>query len=246
MLSRTSGQRKKGEISLAERATRPEAARLMVFGHNSNLRIGAVTLHVQTEDRGRAHGLIDTTVYYHGRVLHRRTNNYFDLLPLNDDREQALKLRLDEQHRMVIEEIRSGALQLNIPATVAVAGSRAEEKPAPAEAEKPPASNQSQRLLLELTNAKSWMTGKHARLQILVREENGGPVSAAQVQVEIDGSEKGQILRGETSPQGLTLIEFDMPHIASPEATLLIRAEHRSAAGQLRFALRAKTRVPSL
>ena len=218
----------------------------MVFGHNSNLKIGAVTLHVQTEDRGVAHGLIDTTVYYQGRVLHRRTNNYIDLLPLNDDREQALKLRLDEQHRLVVEEIRSGALQLNIPPPAANPSLHGQEKLAAAEVAKPPTASHPQRLLLELTNAKSWMSGKHARLQILVREENGGPVSGAQVVVEIEGSHNGQIHRAETSPQGLTLIEFDMPPISSPEATLLIRAEHRSGAGQLRFALRAKTRVPSL
>jgi hypothetical protein len=62
----------------------------MVFGHNSNLKLGNVTLHVQTEDRGVAHALLDTTVYYRGRVLHRRTNIYFDLLPLDDDRQTAL------------------------------------------------------------------------------------------------------------------------------------------------------------
>jgi len=235
-----------GKRGLAERAARPGAAQIMVFGHNSNLKIGAATLHVQTEDRGAAHGLIDTTVYYQGRVLHRRTNNYFDLLPLNDDREQALKLRLDEQHRLIVEEIRSGALQLNIPSAPANPSLHSQEKLAAAEVAKPPAGSHPQRLLLELTNSKSWMSGKHARLQILVREENGGPVSGAQVIVEIEGSDNGQIHGAETSPQGLTLIEFDMPHISSPEATLSIRAEHRSGAGQLRFALRAKTRVPSL
>jgi len=219
----------------------------MVFGHNSNLKIGGLTLHVQTEDRGAANGLIDTAVYYRGRVLHRRTSNYFDLLPLDDDREQALKLRLDEQHRMVIEEIRSGALQLNVSTLVASPGSDAQERPAAAEVAKPPAASPPQRLLLELINGKSWMSGKHARLQILVREESGAPVSSAQVLVEIEGNENGQVHRAETSPQGLTLIEFDMPRIASPEATLLIRAEHRAAGtGQLRFALRAKTRVPSV
>ena len=217
----------------------------MVFGHNSNLKIGALMLHVQTEDRGVAHGLIDTTVYYRGRVLHRRTNNYFDLLPLDDDREQALKLRLDQQHRMVIEELRSGALQLNA-STVASPGFDAQETPAADEAAKPPAASLPQRLLLELINGKSWMSGKHARLQILVREENGAPVSSAQVLVEIEGNENGQVHRAETGPQGLTLIEFDMPRISSPEAALLIRAEHRVGTGQLRFALRAKNRVPSV
>lgn len=216
----------------------------MVFGHNSNLKIGAATFHVQTEDRGVTHGLIDTTVYFHGRVLHRRTNNYFDLLPLDEDREQALKLRLDEQHRTVIEEIRSGALQLNVPPVEAT--SRSPEKPASGDVPKQRPASPPQKLLLELTNAKSWMSGKHATLQISVREENGAPVSGAKVLVEIEGSENGEVHRAETSPLGLTLVEFDMPRLASPEAALVIRAEHQSVAGQLRFALRAKSRVPSV
>src|SRR6516162_249909 len=161
-------------------------------------------------DRGSRGGkwVIDTAVYYRGRVLHRRTSNYFDLLPLDDDREYALKLRLDEQHRMVIEEIRSGALQLNVSTLVASPGCDAQERPAAAEVAKPPAASPPQRLLLELINGKSWMSGKHARLQILVREESGAPVSSAQVLVEIEGNGNGQVHRAETSPQGLTLIEL--------------------------------------
>src|SRR5262252_2475957 len=62
----------------------------MVFGHNSNVKFGAHTFHVQTEDRGANHALIDTTVYFQGRVLHRRTNNYLDLLPLTEDSQQAM------------------------------------------------------------------------------------------------------------------------------------------------------------
>ena len=54
----------------------------MLFGHNSNVKVGETTFHVQTEDRGVASGLIDTTVYHAGRVMHRRTNNYHDLIPL--------------------------------------------------------------------------------------------------------------------------------------------------------------------
>jgi hypothetical protein len=87
----------------------------MVFGHNSNVKVGETTFHVQTEDRGVTTALIDTTVYYMGRVMHRRTNNYHDLIPLNPDREEALRLRLDEQHRSTLEDIRSGALYLAPP-----------------------------------------------------------------------------------------------------------------------------------
>ncbi len=87
----------------------------MIFGHNTNVSLGNVKYHVQTEDAGITSALIDTTVFCAGRVLHRRTNNYLDLLPLNADREEALKLRVEEQHRQVIEEIRSGALYLPPP-----------------------------------------------------------------------------------------------------------------------------------
>ena len=63
----------------------------MIFGHNTNVAIGNVKYHVQTEDGGITSAHIDTTVYSGGRVLHRRTNSYLDLLPLNADREEALK-----------------------------------------------------------------------------------------------------------------------------------------------------------
>src|SRR5260370_3860077 len=111
----------------------------MLFGHNSNVQAGGTNYHVQTEDRGTTNALIDTTVYFHGRVLHRRTNNYFDLLPLNPDREQVLKQRLDEQHRAVVEELRTGSLHLAPPREENVASSA---------------------LSLELINAKTWLTGK--------------------------------------------------------------------------------------
>jgi len=87
----------------------------MLFGHNSNVKVGEATFHVQTEDRGVTTALIDTTVYYMGRVMHRRTNNYHDLIPLDPDREEALRLRLNEQHRSTLEDIRSGALYLAAP-----------------------------------------------------------------------------------------------------------------------------------
>jgi len=212
----------------------------MVFGHNTNLSIGDRKFHVQTEDRGESHALIDTTVYFQGRVLHRRTNNYFDLLPLDEDRQQALKLRLDEQHRTVIDEIRSGALQLAIPREGNA--SRAAEQAAPGHPEQPQPPSEHRKLLLELTNARSWLSGKHAKLQIAVREQNGNPVSGAQVKVEIEGSENGNALLAQTGSGGLALIEFDMPRITSADAALVINAADHSGKGQVRFALRSKPR----
>lgn len=212
----------------------------MVFGHNTNLKVGNITFHLQTEDRGDTHALIDTTVYYHGRVLHRRTNNYFDLLPLDEDRKQALKLRLDEQHRTVIEEIRSGALQLAIPPASDLAPpAEPPARDAPPQLGPP---EEPRKLLLELANAKSWLTGRHARLQVSVRQQNGEPVPGAQIKVQLECSENGTAHSTESGSDGQAVVEFDMPRIMSPEAALVIEAEKQGARGQLRFALRPKPR----
>lgn len=208
----------------------------MLFGHNTNVKVGETTFHIQTEDRGAAHALIDTTVYFNGRVLHRRTNNYFDLLPLDPDRENALKLRLDEQHRSTIEELRSGALHLALPH---------DEKPAPA----PNAASNGNvaivALHLELLNAKTWLSGKHALLQIAVRDPANKAVEGAKVTARVDGAADPLELSTDTGPSGHAQLEFDMPRLAGTEVALVIEAAHGDSKGHLRFQLKAKPRVPS-
>ncbi len=202
----------------------------MLFGHNSNVKAGDTTYHVQTEDRGTTNALIDTTVYFHGRVLHRRTNNYFDLLPLNPDTEQALKLRLDEQHHTVVEEIRTGALHLSLPQDEND-GARA-------------AAPTSKVLLLELINAKTWLTGKRALLQVAVRNRTNHPVQGAKVTARVDGAAEISEYSTETGPFGHAQLEFAMPRLGA-EPALVIEASHGNARGYLRFQLRTKPRVPS-
>ena len=203
----------------------------MLFGHNSNVKAGDTTYHVQTEDRGTTNALIDTTVYFHGRVLHRRTNNYFDLLPLNPDTEQALKLRLDEQHHTVVEEIRTGALHLSLP----------QDENDAARAAAPT----SKALLLELINAKTWLTGKRALLQVAVRNRTNQAVQGAKVTARVDGAAQISEYSTETGPFGHAQLEFAMPRLAGAEPALVIEASHGNARGHLRFQLRTKPRVPS-
>ncbi len=207
----------------------------MLFGHNSNVEAGGTTYHVQTEDRGVTNALIDTTVYFHGRVLHRRTNNYFDLLPLNPAREEALKRRLDEQHRAVVEGLRTGALHLPLP--------RDEQVVVPA------ASHDSRSasgvLSIELLNAKTWLTGRRALLQVAVRNEAHQVVAGATVIARVDGAAETTKFSVQTNDFGRTKFEFDMPKLAGAEAALVIEASKGNARGHLRFQLRSKPRVPS-
>jgi hypothetical protein len=207
----------------------------MLFGHNSNVQAGGTNYHVQTEDRGTTNALIDTTVYFHGRVLHRRTNNYFDLLPLTPDREQALKQRLDEQHRAVVEELRTGSLHLALPREENAADSSA----------KPAAAFAPGVLSLELINAKTWLTGKHALLQIVVRNEAHQAVGGATVIARVDGATVATQFSSKTGGSGQAQFEFDMPRLTSAEPALVIEASKGNMRANLRFQLRGKPRVPS-
>jgi hypothetical protein len=203
----------------------------MPFGHNSNVTIAGDTYHVQTEERGAAHALIDTTVYLRGRVLHRRTNSFKDLLPLNTNREEALKLRVDTQHRTVVNEIRSGKLRL--------AGS------GDAKAQAPAAVDSTAALHLELLNAKTWLSGKRALLQIAVNDHASKPVDHAMVMARVEGAAEPAAFSAETNLLGRAKLEFDMPALVGPEVTLVIETSKDKAHGHLRFQLRAKPRVPS-
>jgi hypothetical protein len=219
----------------------------MVFGHNTNIKMGAVIFHVQTEDRGESHALIDSTVYYHGRVLHRRTNNYFDLLPLDEDREQALKLRLDEQHRAILEEIQNNSLQLRIPPATPAQPAMPKQVVSDSEGGIPGPSPVAvvRKLNLELMNPKNWLAGKQVTLQISVREENGDPVHGARVTVEVDGSAESLAHSAESGLYGQAQIEFAMPRMTGGEPAIVIHAKQGLGSGHLRFTLRAKPRVPA-
>lgn len=208
----------------------------MAFGHNSNVTIAGDTYHVQTEERGAAHALIDTTVYLRGRVLHRRTNSFSDLLPLNSDREQALKLRVDTQHRSVVDEIRSGKLRLS-------AGNDA--KAAVPQSAVGASATAGSDLHLELLNAKTWLTGKHASLQIAVNDHANKPVERATVMARVEGAAEPAAFSSETNLLGRAKLEFEMPPLIGPEVALVVEASKGKARAHLRFQLRAKPRVPS-
>jgi hypothetical protein len=211
----------------------------MIFGHNTNVSVGVHKYHVQTEDAGASSALIDTTVYAGGRVLHRRTNNYLDLLPLNADREKALKLRLDEQHRQVLEEIRTGTLHLpaslppvSIASTKTVTSQASTKNAAPTES-----------LRIELLNPKTWLAGKRVTLQLRVTDAQTHAVAGAKITASVSGAVEPANFSTESATSGEARVTFDMPPLNDPNA-LIIEATRGPAKAILRFQLRARPRVP--
>jgi hypothetical protein len=215
----------------------------MLFGHNSNVKVGETLYHVQTEDRGASHAVIDTMVYHSGRVLHRRANSYADLLPLDAAREEALKQRVSTQHQAVLTELRSGALKLAPP----IAPPAAVKAPAGGEAKTvASAGAASDSLVLRLLNAKDWLNARRATLQVLVFEKaEGAVVCGARVTARIEGAAEPAQYSSATGLDGKAQLAFDMPRLAGADCALVIEANHGKAHARLQFQLRAKPKVPA-
>ena len=213
----------------------------MLFGHNTNVTVDGTVFHVQTEDRGTASAVLDTTVHCRGRVLHRRTSKYHDLLPLDADREQAVKIRLDDQHHTVVEELRSGVLKIEAPPAPPVRPTPGGVAPITA----PPAP--ARIIAVEMLNPRTWLIGKHATLYLVARYKDGGaPASGARITARVAGSTESTEVGTVAGADGHAHLEFDMPRLAHEDAALVIEAVSGDAHGQLRFQLRAKPKAPAV
>ncbi len=87
----------------------------MSSGFNTDVRVGERVYHVQTEDRGPSRPVIDTMVYWNGRVVHRRNCSYKHFAESTEFTAEGLRERVEEQHRCVIEDLRSGVLNGDKP-----------------------------------------------------------------------------------------------------------------------------------
>jgi hypothetical protein len=215
----------------------------MVFGRNTNVTVDGTIFHVQTEDRGVATSMLDTTVHCRGRVLHRRTTKYLDLMPLDADREQALKIRLDDQHETIVQELRSGALHVEPPALAAPRPVWATPVASAASGIAPVAPRA---IAVEVLNPRTWLTGKHATLYLVARyKEAGTPAHAARVIARVEGAAEPSEVTTTTGEDGHARLEFDMPRLGAEDAALVIEVLAGDARGQLRFQLRAKPKAPA-
>ena len=94
----------------------------MVGGFNTNVRYKGRTFHVQTEDSGKANPLIHTLLYEGGVILYSKKHSYREEFP-DDTREAEVRTLMEQQHRGVLQSLKSGDLDDEI-----VVGSKAKGK----------------------------------------------------------------------------------------------------------------------
>ena len=83
----------------------------MLTGYNTEVEFDGVVFHVQTEDRGAGNPLIESLVYMRGEILATRRTEYRELLDVGADR-NAIQTLMERQHRVIVESIRQGRIDL--------------------------------------------------------------------------------------------------------------------------------------
>ena len=191
----------------------------MIFGFNTDIKVGNIVYHVQTEDRGWKNPVIDTTVYVRGRILAKRYTSYRELMASPGFDEQRLRSMLEEQHRRIIEQVRAGSLEEIKTMETTPAG-----------------------IQVVLTNPSSFLVKGKAQLQLAVKaRHDGSNVENADVTVMVRGTAGEPFTAtGKTGADGLLSLEFPMPRLGPDGGELVIQATADVSTDEIKFAMRKK------
>jgi hypothetical protein len=206
----------------------------MASGFNTDVRVGDRVFHVQTEDRGPARPVIDTTVYQNGRVLHRRTSDYKHFADSSEFDLEGLRFRVEEQHRAVIEDLRSGAIgDGSTPAAAAVAVAV-------------PVAVASPGIHLQLLNPDSWLTARTISLNLeILRQPDQKPETSGRVEAFVEGALDECRHAASTDDQGRVQLQFPVPRLGAGGLALVIRAEAQAGKDEIRFVIRSAQKPAS-
>lgn len=195
-----------------------------VFGFNTDIKVGKVVFHVQTEDRGTNNPVLDTTIYVKGRVLAKRDTSYQDFLTSPDFNEAELHAMLERQHKQFVEEVRAGRL--------AEVAQFLAPPPAPAPGG----------MSLQLLNPGSFFKGATVSLELqATRQQGGAPLAGTTVSVRLHtGTPRPLEYGGETDSEGKLVLQFPKPALGPAGAELHIQARSADGQAELKYTIRPK------
>ena len=199
----------------------------MSSGFNTDVRVGDLVFHVQTEDRGPNRPIIDTMVYQNGRIFHRRSSDYREFRESAEFSDELLRHRVEEQHRVVIAELRDGPLAGEMAAALektGVAGG----------------------IQLQLLNPGSWLSAGNVSLDLeIVRRSDRQPQVGVQVHAVIEGALHDGHHAGTTDGEGRVQIQFPLPPLGKGDLALVIQAKTSAGKDEIRFAMRTRANAPA-
>jgi hypothetical protein len=87
----------------------------MITGFNTDVDHEGRIFHVQTEDMGRDHPVVQSLIYCGGEIVAKKEGPYEDLLEQGSFSEDVLLQRMEVQHQGMIREIHNGRYDQEAP-----------------------------------------------------------------------------------------------------------------------------------
>lgn len=223
----------------------------MLTGFNTDIESDGVTYHVQTEDRGGASPLIESLVYMKGEILATRRTAYRELLEAGAD-SKAIRALMEQQHRAIVETIRSGRLDvLTEPRTARESDVTMIQREVPAErgekaqrtldeviADWLAEQRGAERLHLEVQGGDELYFGAPFRLQLAVRTVPGdAPVGDARVLVRFLSTEMKAVILAESSTDTAGRLEVAgaLPQVAKGTGLVVVTVQHARGSDEAKF-----------
>lgn len=197
-----------------------------IFGFNTDVKVGSLVFHVQTEDRGASSPILNTTIYHKGRVLAKRATSYRDFMASPDFSESELKSMLEQQHKKLLEEVRSGTLPEMAELAEQLKGVG---------------------IAVQLLNPGSFLKGSTATLELAVTlRGQQKAVAGAMVRVLVNtGPGQPSKFEVDTDSQGKATLQFPLPPLGPAGAELVIQATSAGGQDEIKYKLRPRPKAAS-
>src|SRR3990172_4598249 len=217
----------------------------MITGHNTDITYNGVIYHVQTEDKGRSNPVVETLVYKGGEILDARRTSYEDWAEKEYEEQKVIDL-IEQQHKNVITDIRSGRYDSGVPIDPLVQGLDNRKSLDQVILDYLAAQQDQEHLVLELKQQTQFVEGSPCSLHIHSKTgASGNPFKSGKIVVKIISTVKKPltIYEGKTDRNGMLIVEFVMPEFPDGNAALLIQGFSDIGTDELKIFINKKTKV---
>ena len=212
----------------------------MITGYNTDVEFDGRIFHVQTEDKGREHPMVESLVYSGGEILTTRRLPYEELAGSTDYSEEAVMKLMEGQHQELIREIRNGKFDPEGPKPFGyniITNRSLDEVVQDFLSQEVGV----ERIRLEMEEQQVFVEGTRPTVSLrVVAESSDRPVGGIRVTVKlISTKERPKELFSEvTDPDGRVEAIFDVPELAGANAAILCQAEAPGNSAEIKQLIR--------
>ena len=194
----------------------------MIFGFNTDTKVGDTVYHVQSEAR-QNDLLLQTQVFVRGQCIGKRATSYADQASHPGFTDEQMHELLKTQHRMVLEAVRSGKMEGTVGHNLEIQDTNG------------------QGLAIRWVNPDAVFADSAAVMKFAVTD-HGAAVEGAQLTSRLAPSSDAPVYsQTSTDAGGAAEMKVVVDNPALQETAILVQAQHGEKSATRKFRLRKAT-----